>query len=298
VELLTGRVLLIANPAARRAAQLRAAAVRAFRDAGVQCDVLLTERPGHGAELAARLAGEYGAVFTLGGDGTAMEVVGALANSGVPVGILPGGTGNLVARSLGIPLRVDVAVRHLLAGDIAAIDLGVLDSGHRFAFSAGVGVDARMIAETHPELKRRFGVAAYAYTAARVSLWRRPFWVRAEVDGEVVERTAAAVMLANFGTVLNELIVLGPRIRGDDGVLDLCVFSPARTSDAIRVIWRLIRKDFRSDEALLYRPGRLIRIECDPPQLYQADGEVLGTTPFCAHVEPLAARLLVPSLTD
>jgi diacylglycerol kinase (ATP) len=298
VELLRIPVLLIANPAARRAPSLLAAAERAFRAADVRCDVVLTERPGHGAEVASRLAGGYGAVFTLGGDGTAMEVVGALAHSGVPVGVLPGGTGNLVARSLRIPLRVETAVVRLLAGDIAAVDLGVLDSGRRFAFSAGVGVDARMIAETSPRAKQRFGVAGYAYTAARVTLRRRSFLVRAEVDGEQVERTAAAVMLANFGTVLSNLMVLGPGIRSDDGVLDLCVFSPVRSGDAIRVAWRLLRKDFRSDAALLYRSGRHFRIECDPPQVFQADGEVLGTTPFSARVDPLAARLLVPAAHD
>jgi diacylglycerol kinase family enzyme len=175
------------------------------------------------------------------------------------------------------------------------VDLGVLDGGRRFAFSAGVGVDARMIAETHPQVKQRFGVAAYAYTAARVTLQSRAFRVRAEVDGEQIDRTASAVMLANFGTVLSNLLVLGPGIRSDDGVLDLCVFSPGRAGDALRVTWRLFRKDFRSDAALLYRSGRQFRVECDPPQVYQADGEVLGTTPFAARVDPLAAKLLVPA---
>ena len=113
-----------------------------------------------------------------------------------------------------------------------------------------------------------------------------------------MERTAAAVMVANFGTVLSNLMTLGPDIRSDDGLLDLCVFSPDRVSDAIRVAWRLLRKDFRDDAALLYRAGRQFRIECDPPQVYQADGEVLGTTPFSARVEPLAAKLLVPAVHD
>jgi YegS/Rv2252/BmrU family lipid kinase len=295
LELLIRRALLVANPVARRASRLRAAAERAFQDAGVACDVALTERPGHAAELARERADAYDALFTLGGDGTAMEVVDALAHRATPVGVLPGGTGNLVARSLRIPLRIERAVPALLAGRVAAIDLGFLvEAGRRFAFTAGVGVDARMIAETDPVVKRRFGIAAYTLTAARVSLRRTPFRVRATVDGEMVEREAAATMVANFGTVLNDLVVLGPGIVRDDGRLDLCVFSPTTTAEAIRVAWRLFRKDFRSDAALLYRPGREFRIECDPPQVYQADGEVLGTTPFTVRVEPLAARVLIP----
>jgi diacylglycerol kinase (ATP) len=297
VELLRDPVLLIANPAARRGARLHGAVLQAFRAAGVRCDAVLTERPGHGAEIAARLAGDYQAVFTLGGDGTAMEVVGALAATTTPVGILAGGTGNLVARALGIPFRVDRAVPRLLSGTEAVLDLGVFHTGRRFAFAAGVGIDADMIRDTPASMKRRFGVVAYAYTAARAALLRRTFRVRVEVDGELIERSATAVMVANFGSVLNDLFVLGPGIAYDDGKLDLCVFSPGGVTDAVRVAWRLLRRDFGTDAALLYRPGHTFRITCDPPQIYQADGEILGTTPFEVRVEPLAARLLLPAST-
>jgi diacylglycerol kinase (ATP) len=223
-----------------------------------------------------------------------MEVIGSLAHTGIPVGVLPGGTGNLVARALGVPLSVRAAVPALLAGEVASVDLGILRSGRRFAFSAGVGVDARMIAETPPGFKRRFGVPAYALYAARAILWRHPFIVRAVVDGETIERQATAVMLANFGTVLSDLIALGPGIKEDDGALDLCVFSPRGLADALRLVWRLHRKRFEDDRCLLYRRGRHFHVSCEPAQVLQADGEVLGHTPFEAQVEPLAARLLLP----
>lgn len=295
MELLRDPVLLVANPAARRGAKLHGAVLKAFRAAGVRCDAMLTERPGHAAEIAARLAADYEAVFTLGGDGTAMEVVGAMAHTGKPVGILAGGTGNLVARSLGIPLRVDRAVPLLLEGTEAVIDLGVIHTGRRFAFSAGVGVDAAMISETPTRLKHRFGIAAYALAAGRASLFRRPFVVRVEIDGDRLEFEARSVMVANFGSVLNDFLSLGPGIAYDDGSLDLCVFSPGGLAAALRVGWRLFRKQFGVDDALYYRPGRTFRIECHPPQLYQADGEILGTTPFGVRVEPLAARVLMPA---
>jgi diacylglycerol kinase family enzyme len=125
VELLSESILLLTNPAARRAAALLPAVRRAFRDAGVHCEVMPTRRPGHAAELAAEHSGGRRAVFVLGGDGTVMEVVGALARSGTPVGILPGGTGNLVARSLGIPLDVRRAVGALLPGRARSKDLGM-----------------------------------------------------------------------------------------------------------------------------------------------------------------------------
>ena len=292
---LVRRVLLVVNPAARRGARFRQGVLAAFRAAGVVCDPILTERPGHGARVAVDRHADYDAVFTLGGDGTAMEVVGALAGTGRPVGILPGGTGNLIARTLGIPLHPVRAVPVLVAGDEARIDLGRLADGRRFAFAAGVGVDARMIEETPATLKRRLGVLAYVLTAGRAVLRGETFRARVTVDGEVFERDAAAVMIANFGAVLNELISLGPGIRRDDGLLDLCVFSPEGARDATNIMWRLFRKDFRDDRRLLYRPGRSFRVETIPARRVQADGELLGPTPFEVTVEPLAAHLLVPA---
>ncbi len=288
------RVLLVANPASRRGAKLRAAAIGAFAEAGVECTPVLTERPGHAGDICRERAAGYDAVFTLGGDGTAMEVVAALANSGTPVAILPGGTGNLIARALGTPLAMRRAVRALLAGERQRIDLGLLDDGRRFAFAAGVGIDSQMIEHTSPWLKRRIGVGAYVLAAARAIFRRDNIHVRATVDGEHIERDAAAVMLTNFGAVLNDRLSLGPEIRQDDGKLDLCVFSPGGLTDAVRILWRLSRKDFRNDPCMLFRAGAVFRIETDPPCQAQADGDLIGPTPFGARVEPHAATLLVP----
>ena len=265
-----------------------------MRAAGIACDVMVTERVGHAAALATEHSARYDAVFTLGGDGTAVEVIGALAGSGQPVGVLPGGTGNLIARTLGIPIRLDRAVAALVRGDEAIIDLGQITGGRRFAFSAGIGIDARMIEGAPAHLKRRLGVLAYVISAARAVLQREDFRVRATVDGVVHERRASAVMVVNFGAVLNDLIRLGPDIRSDDGVLDLCIFSPETLRDALRVLWRLFRKDFRSDACVVYVPGRHFRIETVPPRPAQADGELIGPTPIEITVAPLAAHMLIP----
>ena len=291
--ILVRKALLVVNPASRRGGRYADAALAAFHEAGVDCVGVMTRRPGEGASIAHEQAGGYDAVFTLGGDGTAMEVVGALSGKGTPVGILPGGTGNLIARTLGTPLSVANAVRGLLAGDVIDVDLGVLADGRRFAFAAGVGIDATMIERTPARLKRRVGVLAYALTASRAVLKRETFRVRLTVDGVVHERDASAVMVANFGAVLNELITLGPGIAHDDGRLDACVFTAESTRDAVAVMWKLFRKDFRADDPrVLYVPGREIRIETDPPRLAQADGELIGETPLHIRVEPRAARLI------
>lgn len=291
------RALLIANPASRRGAKLVEVARAAIVATGASCEVVLTERSGHAAEISAARAREFDVVFTLGGDGTAMEVAGALSGSGIPIAVLPGGTGNLLARALGTPRKVARAVPALMNGSTKVIDLGVVQ-GHRFAVAAGVGIDSAMVAETPKWMKRRLGVLAYTIIATKAALraviFRQFFQVRVEVDGEVIERRAAAVLFANFGTILEERIAFGPDITTDDGMLDCCIFSPTNLFDAARIMWRVTRNDFRPDRALLYRKGRHFRIETDPVLRMQADGELLDLTPAELSVEPLAAHLLIP----
>ena len=296
------RALLVANPASRRGRRRLPIARAALAKEGVHCDVVITERPRHAEEIVRERAANYDVVFTLGGDGTAMEAAGALAGSSVPLGVLPGGTGNLLARALGIPADPRRAIPALLNGEILEIDLGrieTLEPARYFAVAAGVGIDATMVAETPSWLKRRLGVLAYTITAARAALravLRQEFIrVRLTVDGEVFETAAAAIMIANFGAVLNDRITFGPGIRSDDGVLDACLYSPRNMRDALRIMWRMLRKNFSSDAAMLYRSGKHIRIEAMPPCLAQADGELLGMTPIEITVQPRAARLLVPT---
>jgi diacylglycerol kinase (ATP) len=294
---LTTRVLLIANPASRRGAKLETASRDALRAAGATCEVVRTDRSGHAAQIAAARGHDFDMVFTLGGDGTAMEVAGALAGSGIPIGVLAGGTGNLLARALGIPRRIDRAVPALLDGHVRRIDLGVVH-GRRFAVAAGVGIDAAMVQETPEWLKRRLGVLAYTLVATKAALrgvlLRRFFLARVEVDGEVIERQASAVLFANFGAILENRIAFGPDIVVDDGLLDCCIFSPRHLRDALRIMWRVTRQDFRPDRSILYRKGRRFRITTEPVLSLQADGELIGPTPAEITVEALAARLLVP----
>lgn len=288
------RVLLIVNPASRRGSRIRHRAIEAFADAGVGCDVMPTEAPGHAAILARDHARKYDAVFTLGGDGTVMEVLGALAHQGPPVGILAGGTANVVARTLRIPLNPRRAVPLLLNGDQATMDLGRLGDGRRFAIGVGVGLDATMISEAPARLKKRFGFMAYVVGGYKAVLRNQKFVLRLTVDGVAYERAASAILVANFGAVLNNLVAFGDGIVHDDGLLNACVFSPANLWDALRILWRMLRKDFRADRCLFYKSGRDFRIETVPPMPAQADGELLGPTPLSVCVDPLAGCLLIP----
>lgn len=288
------RALLLVNPASRGGGRKQATAVRELGRARIDVDSVVTEYSGHGARIADERASSYDAVFTLGGDGTAMEVIGALAGKGPPVGILPGGTGNLLVRSLGIPLTMRAAVRALAAGREARIDLGKLGEGRIFGIGAGVGVDATMIAETPVWLKRRLGVVSYVIVGVRSLLRFDAFQVSGTVDGVPFEQRASAILVANFGTMFRHLLTLGDGILHDDGALNVCIFSPTTHADAARITWKMMRRDFSPDPCMSYMSGREIEIATVPPRVIQADGELAGSTPLSVRVLPGAGRLLLP----
>jgi YegS/Rv2252/BmrU family lipid kinase len=286
-------VLLIVNPTSRRGGRYRTAARDAVEATGIRCTEVLTERSGHASELARAGAGSADAVFVLGGDGTLMEVAGALAHSGIPVGALPGGTGNLMASALGVPRDVAQAVRLLLRGTPRRFDLGCLSGTRYFVFAAGLGLDAQMVRRTSVRQKRHLGMSGYVFATIRTALRLESFELEADVDGVIVRERAVLALVANAGSILGGLFQLGPDVRPDDGQLDLCVFLPRTVGDLFAITWRVWRRDFRPDRRMRFVRGRTIRLASVPVQPVEADGELVGETPVVVTVEPGAATFLV-----
>lgn len=290
----TRKILLIANPASKRGGRLSGAVEAMIRAEVPELEVALTTRAGDATRLASSARETHHVVVVAGGDGTVAEVVSGLAGSGMPIGIVPCGTGNLVARALGIPLQPQRAVAVALTGGTRRVDVGRFGDGECLVFTAGAGIDASMVASATSDMKRRFGVAAYFVTAARAIFRHSQFCVRAIVDGQELECSAWAVFVANFGNVLGGLIHLGPGVSADDGMLDLCVYSPNTVGDALEVAWRMFRNDFRPHRCMRFLRGSNIELSTDPVRVFQSDGELRGSTPFRVHVEPGAATFLVP----
>jgi len=268
--------------------------LKAFQAAGVEVREVITSHPGHARSVLQARTETLDAVFVLGGDGTVMEVVSTLAESGTPVGVLPGGTGNLVAGVLGVPFSVRRAVRALLAGDQCTFDLGRLPDGRFFTFAAGVGVDVAMVERTSFGRKRALGMLSYAITATRAAFGRDLVHVTVDVDGKLIEAKAVLAMIANAGSVLGGRFSVGPDVKPDDGELDLCLFMPERARDVWSILWRLLRKDFSPNPRMTFARGRKFRVSSTPPVAVQADGDIIGTTPIEISVAPNAAVFLKP----
>ncbi|HUR94680.1 MAG TPA: diacylglycerol kinase family protein [Gemmatimonadales bacterium] len=298
------RALVITNPAAARTRPRSVDAVmRTLDSAGWRADLAATTGPGDARRLAAEgvaLGVEVVAVF--GGDGTTMQAAASLVGTDVSLGVIPGGTGNLLAGNLRIPSIPARAAQALVSATPRAFDLGRMerpDGLHYFAVACGAGLDARVMAGTLGEHKRRWGMAAYVATTLRLIREIRSTEHVITIDGVEYDATAAMVLVANCGEVIPPYIRLGAGIRPDDGLLDVVVVRANGIGQSVRAVWDLLRMapDVEGlDTYVGYARGREIRVESHPVHPVQLDGEPGGETPFTATVVPQAIRIMVPGV--
>lgn len=282
---------MIVNPAARGGLAAEVEARAACARAGIQVQVVHTHGPGDAGRIAATAVPAGHDILVLGGDGTVAEVAGATAGSGIPVGIIPAGTGNQIARYLGISLQIPAAIRQLAAGTPVHYDVGRLDDGRCFVLAAGLGIDSAIMAGATRQAKRRFGVGAYAWSAVKALRRAQPFPLRVEVDGVRREFAAELALVANVGTLMNGHIRLGPDVRPDDGWLDACVYCPAGFVAGVALAARMARGALHGSGMHFLR-GRRIVLEAPPGVLAEADGELLAVSRLAAEVLPLAATFI------
>jgi YegS/Rv2252/BmrU family lipid kinase len=234
-------------------------------------------------------------VIAAGGDGTVSDVAEALIGTDVPLGIIPVGTANVLARELGLPLDLESACA-LLAGDRATTSIDAMQVGDKaFFLHIGVGIDSLMIRDTHRAAKRRFGRAAYVWSALKWLIGYQPRRFTIAVDGRRLRPRAAQVLIANGGVMGMAPLRWGPHIRPDDGRIDVCVLSARSLRDYLRIGWQVLMGHRRRSPNIRYLAAqRSIVIDCDRPLPIQGDGEIIGETPVQVQVIPDAVRVVVP----
>ncbi|MEP6649556.1 MAG: diacylglycerol kinase family protein [Lapillicoccus sp.] len=249
----------------------------------------------------ARRAVEEGAavVCPLGGDGTVRAVAAAVVGTETPLGLLPGGTGNLLARNLDLPVdSIERALVVALSGQNVRIDVGRMSvdpSGqhaapdeHIFLVMAGVGFDAAIMAGAQERLKARVGYGAYVVSGFQNFLGPQ-FRVRMKVDGEgEFSRRTRTVVVGNCGKLFGGLVLM-PGARPDDGVLDSVVLSPRGVVGWSAVAGHVVTRQRRGHPLIDRHAGKEIHIEADEPQEVQLDGDPIGVArSMTARVDPLA----------
>ena len=272
-------------------------------------------------EAAVRQALDAGVdlLIVAGGDGTVRVAADAATGARVPLGIIPAGTGNLLARNLGIDVaNVRNAVRTAFEGGDREIDLGELEiqapdgsrSKHAFAVMVGFGLDAEMIDKTDEDLKKKVGWLAYIDAAGRVISSLDKVRVHVRLDGgRTVRSTVNTMLIGNCGTVTNGIIIL-PDAAIDDGMLDIALVRPRGVRGWMQLAGYIARNNMlvtkllrrrgrlgrqRSGAALGYGQAKETQARLDEPRAVQVDGDVVGEAiALRAHIREDALVVRVP----
>ena len=296
------RVVVIINPISGAGRRRDAGRVRAEQAARLleqwrrDGEIFVTERPGHARELAEAGYRRGASLFVAwGGDGTVNEVGSALAGSMASVAIVPSGSGNGLARELGIPLDPRSALRVALTGDSRLIDAGELD-GHLFFNVAGLGLDARVAHRFAESGLHRRGFIRYIELALSEIASFSPPDCALVSDACSLRVRPLLIALANSRQYGNGALI-APDARLDDGKLDLVVVDHRPAWRALVQARRLFSGTVARLPGVTITRATAVEISAGTPLVYHVDGEPhLGGTSLSARVHPAALRVVSPRL--
>ncbi|GAA2224044.1 diacylglycerol kinase family protein [Herbiconiux moechotypicola] len=317
----TPRAALVYNPVKVDLEALKAA-VAAEEEAAGWAETLWIETteddPGQGQARQA-LAEGADLVIAAGGDGTVRAVAEELRDAGVPLGLLPSGTGNLLARNLDLTLDdTATALETAFRGDDRAIDLGLIRirhpdgtvGQHAYLVMAGLGLDAKMLSATDDELKAKVGWLAYVKAIAQVLRDKNQLHIRYSLDGGPNRSVRAhTIMVGNCGSLPANILLL-PEAAVDDGVFDIVVLRPEGfvgwVQIMVKVFWEngVLRRNTvgrklmgltKEVRALNYLKGRELVLKLQRPEEIELDGDPFGeAVAVKTWVDPGALTVRVP----
>ena len=312
--------IMVFNPVKTSEDTLRRAAKRALPAAPVDdFELIETDADDHGvAAFQKAIDAKPDLIVVAGGDGTVRLAADMVAKTDIPFGIVPAGTGNLLARNLGIPLTLHEAVHVAFSGRDRQIDMGELhltledgtEQREAFAVVAGFGLDAAMIAFTDDDMKKKVGWVAYIGGFFRAFKAIKRFTIRGGVDdADDREFKANTVLIGNAG-LLQANVRLFPNAKIDDGKLDFALIDPKDSFDWVRVVHEVVSNSDPLQRTLRRRsilPGRKripqlaftqgaqIVLRLDDAVELQIDGDSIGKiTKLQADVMPSALTVRVP----
>jgi YegS/Rv2252/BmrU family lipid kinase len=288
------RALLIVNTHSRCGQDACEASIAGLRRNGIEPVYRDCRRKEELLPLIAEHGRAVDMIVAAGGDGTLNAVAAGVMQAKRPLGILPTGTANDLARTLGIPLDLEGAIRVIAEGNRRAIDVGTVN-GKPFFNVASIGMAAELALKLSPDIKRRFGKLGYALAAIRVLARARPFRTRIIGGGRDVFSLTLQIAVGN-GRFYGGGNAVSHTAAINDGMLDLYSLEFLRA-------WRLVLmlRSFRRGEHIARREVRDLRgtrfeIHTRQPRPVDADGEIVTHTPAVFEVLPEAIEVIVPTL--
>lgn len=286
------RALLLRNPKARRGQESMAPVLERLRHGGLDVAIETFEALPEIARDIVRLRHMADLVIVCGGDGSVSSAALAAMESGLPLGIIPMGTANDLARTLDIPMDLADAADVIARGETRAVDVGTVN-GHAFFNVASIGLSSALAQSLDPMLKKRFGRLGYALAALKVMTRASHFSAKITEKGRMIDVETYQIAVGNGrhyggGNVVEESAEI------DDGHLDLYSLE-------MKNLWKLalMLRSFRSGTHGAWREVRTARcvefdIETKEPMPINTDGEIVTATPAHFKVHPKAISIFAP----
>lgn len=272
---------------------------------GLAGDALISEEPGHLANLAADAVREGASLLVaVGGDGSVNEVVNGMAEGGnAELAVIPRGTGWDFVRTYGIPRDLDAAIDIALNGDVREIDLGLVsyrtwagaDGRAYFANVASAGISGAIAQRANEASKALGGKISYYWATLAVFVRWQTGDMRVSVDDEIRGGKMIDVVVAN-GRYLGGGMMMCPDAEPDDGQLDVLLIGDVTKRDLLFVLPKTYRGRHLPHPRLEILRGQVITVDADEPLPVELDGEQPGTTPARFEVVPGALRLRIPAV--
>lgn len=293
--------LLLINRKGTRSRLSLDAGLQLLEDAGIDVQAETPNDPARIPDMIRQRPADCSIIILGGGDGTFSQALDALLESRLPLGILPMGNANDLARTLGIPPDAETACRIIVEGETRQIDVGRIESAGaqptHFFNVASIGLSVRIARRLSDDRKQRWGVLAYLACAWETVRKQRSFWARITCDGEVSELRAMQVAVGN-GRFYGGGMTIVEDAAIDDVRLDLYAL-PRLPGWRLVVLLPVLRWGWhRPIEDILSLHGCEIAVDTGRPLPVNVDGEVRARTPVVFRVVPKAIRVFAPSERD
>ncbi|MDJ0555132.1 MAG: lipid kinase [Microcoleaceae cyanobacterium MO_207.B10] len=286
------KALLLVNPHARKVKDNLDLVLGYLQDFGLEIICKKTESPQDFNHFIQEYKNQVNLIIIGGGDGTLNLAIDSLVETGLPLGILPLGTANDLARTLGIPVSLFEACRAIATGKKRYIDLGVVN-GKYFFNVASIGLSVDITNNLTKEAKRRWGVLAYAITASKMILQSRPF--RAEIrcngESEIVKTLQVAV---GNGKHYGGGMTIAHDATIDDQRLDLYSLEVKYCWQFIGMLPSIWKGKYQESFGFRSLSSSVISVYTRKPRPINTDGEIVTYTPAHFQVVPLALAVMVP----
>ena len=292
-----GKIRIIINPAAGTGGSILPVINLSMKEAGIKWEASITHEAGEAIKFAKAAVKEgIDALAVYGGDGTVMEAISGLMGSEIPLAILPGGSGNVLAKELGIPkdLKEACALINQVPLTTKTIDVGQFGNRY-FILGIALGFGADMIKGAERETKNRIGIFAYLLSAAAALRKVEKAVYHLKIDGQEHEVQGLTCIIANTGNFGFSKISFDKHIDVSDGFLDVVVVRKANLGLFKHMVVTLLKRE-RPDnlELVSHWQGKDISVSSSPKQMVQCDGELIETIPLRVKVIPGAIKVLVP----